>query len=181
MTILKFVKDTCVALCTLFVLSSPSSAQPLTIHGVNAEMNYEEVVSALRARSRHCNEPVEREPTTQRAVPPIIAVYCWSDNIATAENSDIKVEATDRAKLMSISFYCTATRTCGLSVEEIISALVDMGVLPDGIVFKYSPRFDGDSFIFTDANENFLKIRPEYAGSTIYLEVSEEKYLEFDF
>lgn len=173
MTIRYFTRNTLVALCAAFALPSPSEAQSLTVHGVNAEMSYQEVVAALRDRSRHCNDPIEQELGKENR----ILVYCWSKNITTEEKSDILVEATDRRKLVSIDFGCTATRTCGLRVNEIVTALIEAKIIP----LSDSNHYSDDMFTYKDENENHLRVWNIIGSPMIQIGVNEEKYREFDF
>lgn len=179
MTIANFVRSVFVALYTLFLLPSVSSAQPLTIHGVNPEMDYEEVVSTLRARSRDCNR-VERWQSSVGEN--FETVHCKSKNITLEAHADISVTATDRGKLASMRFECSATRTCGLEVDEIIQILIHANILPEGT--SRDNRYH-DRFKFTDQDGNELTInsdrRTEYTDQSIGINVNEEKFREFDF
>ena len=181
MTIVNFVRSVFVAVFTLFVLPSVSAAQPLTIHGVNLEMDYEEVVSTLRARSRDCNR-VERWQSSEGEN--FETVYCRSKNITLEAHADISVTATDRGKLASMRFECSATRTCGLEVDDIILALVHANVLPDG-TSPINRLSNLSRFTFTDQNGNELIInadlRSEYTEQSIRLAVNKEKFREIDF
>ena len=175
MTIQTFVRKACVALCALFALSSVSSAQSLTIHGVNPEMNYEDVISTLKQRSRHCEGFETWKSSTGEYFQ---AVSCSSLNITSDDHPDIIVIATDRGQLVKMRFECSATRTCGLNEDAVIQALIKANVLPEGI--SRENRFPG-RFRFKDQNRNEIVINSDPNDQSILLNVNEEKIRKFDF
>lgn len=168
-----------VVLCALLAIPSVSSAQPLTIHGVHPEMKYEAVISTLKQRSMHCDgfEEWQSSSTGER----FQTVKCSSMNTPSNDHPDISVTANDRGRLVNVMFECSATRTCGLDEEQVIEALVDANVLPDGTAGDHN--FPG-YFNYTDENGNTVTIDTgsiDPKDRRIWLKVNEESLREFDF
>lgn len=181
MILIKPLRFTFAIMCALLLIPATSHAEILTIHGVNPEMDTEEVLTTLRSRSRHCNDPTEERLNSINGETYIL-VFCWSLNTSSGDHSDISVSLNADNQLTRITFECGATGTCGMSRHNIVQALVNHDILPEGTEDDTSDVF---WFSYQAANGNTLNIsrigNDMHEGYSIDLIVNEERYRQLDF